>query len=514
MRKVKILALVLFLGVATIGCSDFLSEMPDNRTEIDTPAKAKQLLIAAYPNATFGLFAEEMTDNMVDTGIMQATNRSSEFNFTWEVNEEEGTDTPKYYWNASYRAIAQANAALESLKSLEEEYANKPSKSGLEQIKAEALLTRAYNHFMLVSLWSKAYNPATAENDLGIPYVTKSETELIVQYQRGTVAEVYRMIEADIVEGLKGIKNATFNSPSIAKFHFSEASARAFAARFYLYKGEFDKVLEYSNNLPELPIGLLRDVASSSSRDRVQNEAYYTRPELPTNLLISTVMSRRGRITGGNRFTFTNAVAARGLLGPQSHPLDLPWNYPTANFSYNDRLYVPKFRESFQVTDFTNQTGYPHTTFVLFSNDMLYLDRIEAMIFSNRIEEAARMLEYFIWTRTDYSRTNVSSARPEQLVGNINYKGFEEFYSVAVDLYQPIQQLNKEQGVMLAALAETRRRESYEEGYRWFDIKRYNLELTHTLKTGQVYELKRNDPKYQLQIPLNVIDSGITPNPR
>ncbi|XLL74012.1 RagB/SusD family nutrient uptake outer membrane protein, partial [Myroides odoratimimus] len=39
-------------------------------------------------------------------------------------------------------------------------------------MRAEALLARAYNHFMLVNLWAKHYNPATAESDLGIPYVT------------------------------------------------------------------------------------------------------------------------------------------------------------------------------------------------------------------------------------------------------------------------------------------------------------------------------------------------------
>ena len=39
------------------------------------------------------------------------------------------------------------------------------------QLKAESLILRAYMHYLLVNLYAKAYHPATAASDGGIPYV-------------------------------------------------------------------------------------------------------------------------------------------------------------------------------------------------------------------------------------------------------------------------------------------------------------------------------------------------------
>ena len=57
-------------------------------------------------------------------------------------------------------------------------------------------------HFMLASLFCQAYDPATANQDLGIPYMDRPETELNPQYERGTVADVYAAIEKDLQKGL------------------------------------------------------------------------------------------------------------------------------------------------------------------------------------------------------------------------------------------------------------------------------------------------------------------------
>lgn len=70
------------------------------------------------------------------------------------------------------------------------------------QLKAEAYILRAYLHFWLVNLYAKAYNPATAESDGGIPYVKEDNltTEL---NKKSTVAEVYANLMADIDAGLQ-----------------------------------------------------------------------------------------------------------------------------------------------------------------------------------------------------------------------------------------------------------------------------------------------------------------------
>jgi len=70
------------------------------------------------------------------------------------------------------------------------------------QLKAEAYILRAYMHFWLVNLYAKAYNPATASNDGGIPYV-KEDNLITDANKKVSVAEVYENIMEDIDTGLQ-----------------------------------------------------------------------------------------------------------------------------------------------------------------------------------------------------------------------------------------------------------------------------------------------------------------------
>lgn len=64
------------------------------------------------------------------------------------------------------------------------------------QLKAEAFVLRAWFHYLLVNLYSKAYDPATAGTDGGIPYV--KDTDIETPNPKSTVAEVYQNILADL----------------------------------------------------------------------------------------------------------------------------------------------------------------------------------------------------------------------------------------------------------------------------------------------------------------------------
>lgn len=65
------------------------------------------------------------------------------------------------------------------------------------QLKAEAYIIRAYMHYLLVNFYARAYNPATAATDGGIPYV-KEDNLIDEPNKKSTVAEVYANILADI----------------------------------------------------------------------------------------------------------------------------------------------------------------------------------------------------------------------------------------------------------------------------------------------------------------------------
>ncbi|MRG45041.1 RagB/SusD family nutrient uptake outer membrane protein [Chitinophaga sp. SYP-B3965] len=65
-----------------------------------------------------------------------------------------------------------------------------------DQLKAEAYILRAYLHYILVNIYAKAYDPATAATDGGIPYVM--DNDITTPNKKNTVAEVYTNLLADI----------------------------------------------------------------------------------------------------------------------------------------------------------------------------------------------------------------------------------------------------------------------------------------------------------------------------
>ena len=107
----------LLLSVSS--CEKFLDEMPDNRTELDTPEKVKQMLVSAYSASLPVTMQELMSDN--------ATDYSSTINIGYDIFQEAylfktvtntNRDTPSWIWEDNYAAISSANHALEAMDQL------------------------------------------------------------------------------------------------------------------------------------------------------------------------------------------------------------------------------------------------------------------------------------------------------------------------------------------------------------------------------------------------------------
>ena len=165
---------IFTLVILVTGCKKFLEQPPDNRAQLNSPEKVSQLLGTAYPQANYMAFCESISDHVADKGLGQIERTNIDpFNFKDVANNQE--DSPEFYWNACYKAIAAANQALEVC-------AKDPVKYAAQ--KGEALVCRAYAHFMLVTFFSKVYDAGTAGSDAGIPYVLKPEKIVFENYER------------------------------------------------------------------------------------------------------------------------------------------------------------------------------------------------------------------------------------------------------------------------------------------------------------------------------------------
>jgi hypothetical protein len=402
-------------------------------------------------------------------------------------------DTPSAYWDACYSAIAHANQALDAIDKL-------GNPSSLNPQKGEALLARAYSHFMLVNLFSQRYDPATAKTDLGIPYVLEPEKELLKKYTRNSVEEVYANINADIEEGLTYV-TSDYDQP---KYHFNKAAANAFASRFFAVIGEWDKVITVSNDLGNKPISQLRDYQSYLDVDFNTGQRKYSQESETTNLLIASASSIYSRSFYSNRFQLTGAD--RDLLfGASTNLANKGYLYRPLSYNGQITIFVPKFVEYFKFTNANAGIGQPYDALVLLSNDELFLNRIEAHIMTDQLNLAIEEMDYFLSVRiTGYNATTDKVTEAKILAK----------YPVVDNEYTPFYTLTASQTSYIKAIAEIRRREFIHEGLRWLDIKRFALKVTHKVYNQPDNVLAKDDLRKAIQLPLHVTNTGVEKNPR
>ena len=240
--------------VALIGlssCKDFLDKVPDTRVYLVNLDQLQQLLVTGYMDSNYALVGELSSDNVIDNnspskmkgseGVryhLSFYSQADEQVFAWQDVDLDisSSDTPSGVWNSCYGAIAAATAVLERIAEFEStgliegEEITTAQRARMNAIKGEALMIRAYHHFILAEIFCMPYRGEQLSAQYpGIPYATDPETTLDPKYDRGTLLETYQKIEKDLVEGLPLITEDFYEVP---KYHFNIASSNAFAARF------------------------------------------------------------------------------------------------------------------------------------------------------------------------------------------------------------------------------------------------------------------------------------------
>ena len=506
-------ALIIMLLLST-SCGDFLDETTDNRTVIDSNEKITKLLVSAYPETSYCYLAELASDNVDDNGSSwTAYNRLQTQAYSWADITEVDTDGPQDLWDACYRAIATANQALEAI-------AESGTQADLNAQKGEALLCRAFGHFVLVNIFSKAYSETTSETDLGIPYTEKPETTVSPQYDRSTVANVYRKIDADIEAALPLLDDNIYDVP---KYHFNKKAAYAFAARFNLYYRKYDKVVEYATRvLGDYPFSVLRDweyASTLSPNDDMRGNEFINTENRATLLLISA-NSVWGRIHGpysiGSKYAHNRIISSgetTGSTGPWGSYSNFYYDY--GSYSSFPKIVIRKINEYFEYTDPVNGIGFPHIIHPVFTTDETLLCRAEAYVFKNEYDKATADLSAF--------QEAYSSADP------LNRQTVNAFYS-GIGYYTPAEPTVKkalhpdftvapgEQENFVQCILHMRRILTIHEGLRWFDIKRYGIQIyRRTVGNNSITVtdvLPADDPRRAIQLPQDVISAGLEANPR
>lgn len=459
----KKILFILFIAVTFVACDSFLDEEP-KKSSAKTLETTEELDIL-FNGVSYSYYSDPdffCTDNFViPLEVFDELPNTFSFNiieqYLFNTRLENASD---YAWNQRYRTIWLCNLAINVI--------NENSITGPEdqkmQLKAEAHFLRATENFALVLNYCLHPSDANA-SEPGLPLRTGIDFE--EDLTRASLADTYNFIEADLQEALK------MDVPFNRNWRASTAAVEAFAARFYLYLGEYDKAAQYASSaLAEHSDMIDYDaefytVTDASGIEYPMTNTYYSfRPEW-LNFWKGQYMNR-------------SKTNAHWKSLPSQELLDL--------YDPLDKRY-----EMFMVENYLLRFGFV---------DNQYVGYIQGGNFGEYIEGPSTSEMYLIIAETKARKGDISGAMAD--IEKVRINRF-----AAAD-YTPLALPTDKKAAIQTVIDERRREMPFT--IRWYDIRRINVDA----ETDNITIRRKFYPLNGSQVDMNAapIDYVIEPDSR
>jgi tetratricopeptide (TPR) repeat protein len=258
---------------------------------LDVQPKGKRLLVTTsdydlWLNNTnalaFGIPNEidQLIDYLDAPAIKTPSTNVNDWIYTWRRQYADEPSPQPVIWKDFYETIYYFNTVLQGI-----DEASGGSVLQKKNMKAEALLGRAFSYLYLVNLYGKLYNAATAGGDLAVPFVTSNDLNAPTP-PRSTVKEIYEHIIADITAALPDLPQD--NSKN--RFRGAVASGYSVLARTYLYMGDYTNAAKNAQLALDNGQNAVLDYSTMSSAAGISN--LITRPGTIYGRLLKTTYTQ------------------------------------------------------------------------------------------------------------------------------------------------------------------------------------------------------------------------------
>lgn len=254
MRKIIYTLLSLTTGFALTSCSKDFTETQFHQGEQMAPLTSVEQL-TSFVNGTYvkmrdvnylgtyyRAYGEVRSDEMYNT---EKTGRLLGVStYTMKTTEQEAEST----WKAIYRVIGNANIAINAADNLTWGGSNDPQETAneIKRLKGQAYTVRALALFDLLRLYGQQYAGGTLGVSIPLQYDPNASST------RATVAQTEAQIESDLNRAnalFEAIGDVVEQTSSSEKNYISPLALKAIASRYYLYKGDYAKVAELSEEI-------------------------------------------------------------------------------------------------------------------------------------------------------------------------------------------------------------------------------------------------------------------------
>ncbi len=250
MKLYKILILLIF-SVATFSCQDELDTNPTDSTSGDVlfsdVGKANVALngiyramyvadewSASWADEEFGVTAFTLTYDLMGEDMVQNEEGSGWFYYDYVYNVKSDytgkSGRPYSVWYFYYTVISNVNAIIAA----QEGMTGAPSE--INSLIGQAYALRAYSYFSLIRFYQQTYKGN--ENAPGVPIYTEPTTNVSEGKARGTVADVYTQIDADITQAIQ-LLNPDVAAPRYHSSHIDYYVANGLKANIALEKNDW-----------------------------------------------------------------------------------------------------------------------------------------------------------------------------------------------------------------------------------------------------------------------------------
>ena len=429
MKQIGLLFFIfsLLFSVALTSCDSYIDITPKGKITVDSVSQYYQLIadpMRAYYPSSFILLSDDQWAK--ESEILGKESTSSDgINFTFNEAADRTILADNNLYENMYKNILRSNLVISNI----DEAIGDPTLKPLA--KAEARAFRAFDHFLAVNTFAKAYDPATAATDGGVCIVDHYDLEAILP--KSTVAAVYDFIIKDLEESVELLQEEPVNI-----YHPNKAFGYALLAKVYLFHRDWEKAKAAAEKAFALNSALV-DYNEIRNAGGLARDTKYSKDKNPE------VLSYHWMAGWGSGEEI--CLLHYGMISPELKNL----------FESNDLRYSLFFRDNASSMVDWFDYGSGAAIWLRANNN---IDRFTYMSVGLRTAEV-----YLILAETNARLGNLSAAT--DYVNQLRAKRLSGDYAIV----QPATQ--KE---MMDQIIVERRKELLFGFNRFFDLKRFNLE--------------------------------------
>lgn len=460
MKKFKLYLYMLALVFASTSCEDFLTYEPSNAVNDVTAFKTAKDVENALNGVYYSLGRSQFYGrNVVALGDIAADNcwmtgSSGHFDQIYKYTISDDSADLLDIWDGGYKTVDRAARLIKAGIGLLESDLSENDKTIVKSAIAQAYGVKALSQFALVNIYGLTYSEANKSTP-GIVVVADEPIVAFQDVERGTVEQAYEQVLADITAARQYVA-AVENDP----FIMNEAALDALEARVKLYMSDWagaktsalSAISKSGGSIVSSPGDYFDMWASvSATPEDIFTIAKLSNDNLSANALNTLYGSYNGKATSG----------LYGLFG------------------LND-MRITLFDGSGEMIRALKYMGLP-TSAATSNIPVLRLPEMYLIVAESKAELGESDAVDYVWEIAKRNADLQKSGIPTDKNGLLNFISIE------------------------------RRRELFQEGHRWFDLRRTGELMT---RVGGNYPVTNWDAsKFVYPIPSQEVNaSGIAQN--